>query len=124
MAKAFTAETTLEDITENPTAYGLPPFEVFCKNKEKWMGRKDAEIAAIDRGDPMLGCLQKYFFETASGRRYGPFPLELIETMAIEEGMILHHDFIKDPQLKPDSRGGFYTEVTFRPNPNAILRVR
>lgn len=119
----FDQDTKLEDIMENPTKYGLPTFEEFRANKEKWLGRKDDDIAAVDRGDPMLGCFQKYYIETAVGRRYGPFPLELIETMAIEEGMNLHHDFIKDPQLRPDGAGGFYNEVTFRPNPMAIKRV-
>lgn len=115
---------SFNDILDNPEAYGLPTFEDFQKNPAKWKRRPEDEINAIDRGDPMLGCFQKYYIQTRTGRRYGPYSLELIESIAVDEGLNIHHDFIKDPQLRPDGSGGFYNEVTFKPNPNAIVRAK
>jgi hypothetical protein len=121
--KMFTSETTIEDLMTNPNDYGMPTFDEFRKNKSKYMANPEEKIAAIDRGDPMLGCFQKYYVEYGL-KKYGPLPLETLERIAIAEGLSLHHDFIEDPQLKEDGRGGFYNEVTFRPNPMAIKRLK
>lgn len=91
----------------------MPTFEEFRKTKEKWMGRLDDEIAAIDRGDPLLGCRQRYYVEDAGGR-YRVESLEQAERIAVDMGLSLFHDFITDPQLRPDGASGFFNEVTFR----------
>jgi hypothetical protein len=116
-------DAQLEDILADPHKYGLPTFSEFCKNKAKWMPDPMAEINSVDRGDPMLGCFQKYFVEDKRGKRFGPLPLEMIEAISLDMGLSLEHDFIKDPQLRPNGAGGFFNEVTFRPNPMAIKRV-
>jgi len=122
--KQITRDTSFDDILEDPRAYGIPTFEEFRKNKSKYMRRSEEEVEAIDRGDPMLGCFQRYYIEDNRGRRYGPYSLELIQAVAIDEGLNLEHDYIKDPQLRPDGQGGFYNEVTFRPNPNALVKLK
>jgi len=103
------APESLEDIISNPTRFGMPTFEEFRKNKEKYLGRADDMIAAIDRGDPLLGCRQKYYVE-----HYRVESLEHAERIARDMGLSLFHDFVIDPQLRPDDSGGFYNEVTFR----------
>jgi hypothetical protein len=100
---------SIEELAENPTKFGMPTFSEFSKNKEKWMGRADDEIAAIDRGDPMLGCRQKYYVE-----QYRVESLEQAERIARDMGHDLFHDFVVHPQLRPDGGAGFYNEVTFR----------
>lgn len=103
------APESLEELIKHPTRYGMPTFAEFRRNKEKFMGRADDEIAAIDRGDPMLGCRQKYYVE-----HYPVESLEQAERIARDMGLSLFHDFIIDPQLRPDHGAGFYNEVTFR----------
>lgn len=100
---------SIEELTENPSKFGMPTFEEFSKNKEKWMGREDDEITAIDCGDPLLGCRQKYYLEN-----YRVESLEQAERIARDMGLNLFHDFIVHPQLRPDGGAGFYNEVTFR----------
>lgn len=116
------SEVSIEDIVENPTKFGMPTLEEFTKNKEKYMGRADDEITAVDRGDPQLGCLQRYYIE-GDGGRYRVDSLEQAERIARDMGRSLSHDFILDPQLRPDDRGGFYNEVTFRPKASVAKRA-
>lgn len=98
----------LEELMSNPGRWGVPTLDEFTRNREKYMGRPDDEIAAIDRGDRMLGCRQRYYVE-----QYRVTSLEQAERIAMDMGLSLFHDFIVDPQLRPDS-SGFYNEVTFR----------
>lgn len=104
---------SIEELTENPSKFGMPTFEEFRKNKERWMGRPDDELAAIDAGDKILGCRQKYFIE-GDGGRYSCDSLEHVQRIADDMGLNLYHDFVIDPQLRPDGAAGFYNEVTFR----------
>lgn len=104
------SNVTIDDIAENPTKFGMPTLDEFTRNKEKWMGRDDDEIAAIDRGDPVLGCRQRYYIEN-----YRVESLEQAERIARDMGLNLFHDFVVHPQLRPDHGAGFYNEVTFRP---------
>lgn len=101
---------TLEDLTENPSAYGIPTFDEYCKNKERWVGRYDDEIASIDRGDQNLKCKQRYYLE-----HYPVDSLEQAERIAGDMGLSLYNDFIHDPQVVPDSSvKGYHIRVTFR----------
>lgn len=100
---------SVEELMANPTAFGMPTFEEFRRNKEKYVGRPDDEIAAIDRGDQNLKCRQKYFIEG-----YPVSSLEKAERIALDMGKSLFHDFKTDPQVRTDDRGGFYIEVNFR----------
>ena len=100
---------SLEDLEQNPNKYGMPTLDEFSRNREKYMGREDDEIAAIDAGDPALGCRQKYYVE-----HYRVDSLEQAQRIALDMGLNLFHDFIVDPQLRTDSGGGFYNEVRFR----------
>lgn len=116
---------TIEELALNPEKYGMPTFEQFVKNKDRYVGRQDDEIAAIDRGDPVLGCTQKYLMETD----VGPVTLDSIEQadrIAREMGLSLFTDFIACPQIRDDKtlRRGFYNEVTFRTKESLKKRDR
>ncbi len=48
--KLITQQTTLEDLAENPSAYGLPTFADFQRNPSLYRQREDASMAILDRG--------------------------------------------------------------------------
>lgn len=102
---------SIEELAENPAKYGVPTLEEFVRNREKYQGRYDDEIIAIDKGDQNLGCKQKY---KVNG--YSAESLEHAERLARDMGYNLFQDFIVDPQVRADSSvRGYYTEVNFRP---------
>jgi hypothetical protein len=111
------SNVSIQDIAENPERYGMPTLSEFVRNKEKYMGRPDDELAAIDQGDPQLGCLQKYYVEG-----YRVDSLDQADRIARDMGYDLCKDFILDPQLRPDDRGGFYNEVNFRAKSSVTKR--
>lgn len=118
LRRAIDRETTLEDLMANPRAYGLPTPDEYRRNrtkfKEQFFGREDDEIAAIDRGDPLLGCRQKYFIAT-SLHTYQCKSLEDAQRIALDMGLNLFKDFSVDPQLRSDGTGGIVNHVTFQP---------
>jgi hypothetical protein len=112
-------DISLEDLAAHPEKYGIPSAaEVFrgtYSKRDQFCGREDDEIAAVDRGDPVLGCIQRYYI-TDGGQEYRVESLECAERIAMDMGLKLFHDFNIDPQLTPDDgcRKGFYNRVTFR----------
>lgn len=100
---------SIEDLMENPSKFGMPTFDEFVGNRDKYTDRPDAMIEAIDRGDPALGCRQRYYVE-----HYRVDSLEQAQRIASDMGGSLYEDYIIDPQLRPDGAGGFYNDVTFR----------
>lgn len=106
----------VNDVLARPHEFGFCTFEEYSRKhyskREQMIGRHDDEVAAIDRGDPMLGCLQRYYVEN-----YRADSLEQCERIAHEMGMNLHRDFLVKPQLRhdPSTRLGFYNEVRFVP---------
>jgi len=98
----------LEDLAETPNKYGMPTFEQYVQNREKYNGRYDEVITSVDNGDKLTGCRQKYYVDN-----YRVESLEQAERIASDMGLNLHHDFIIDPQFQDDD--GIYLKVTFRP---------
>lgn len=107
---AFTRETSIEEMMESPTKFGMPTLSEFMRDKERYVGRPDDEVVAIDRGDSILKCRQKYYVEG-----YAVDCLEQGQRIAQEMGLDFFRDFVVKPQLKPDphSRMGYYNEVSF-----------
>ena len=104
---------SVDELSERPEDFGFCDFETFRKNKEKWIGRDDDELAAIDKGDPLLGCKQVYYIEDDSNYRVDS--LEQAERLAREMGLNIFKDFAVKPQIKPVGHNGkFYNEVTFK----------
>jgi len=50
LIKRINMNTTIEDLQANPNAYGVPTFEQFCREREKWMGRYDDSMATLSQG--------------------------------------------------------------------------
>lgn len=48
--KTINAATTIEDLQNDPHAFGLPTLHEFTMNKEKWMGRPDEHMIALTDG--------------------------------------------------------------------------
>jgi hypothetical protein len=111
---------SIDDLIRNPEAFGFCTFDQFRANRQHWnerfQGRKDEEVTAIDRG-LALGCEQRYYIDCAGSGTVRLDSLEQGERIASDMGMDLHRDFLVRPQLRQDmtTRRGFYNEVTFVP---------
>lgn len=116
---------SVEEIQENPTQYGMPTFDEFIRNKEKYLGRHDEVLASIDAGDRNTGAIQKYYIETDCGT-IRLDSLEQAERIAIEMGLSIHNEshFKVDPQYQHgDIAGKHYINVTFRPKHLLLKRA-
>lgn len=104
---------TIDELAANPSKYGVPTLEEvtrkYYSKRDQMFGRDDDELIAIDNGDHVLGCLQRYFVE-----HYPVKSIEQAQRIANDMGFKFPQDFVVDPQLRPDHSGGFYNEVTFR----------
>ncbi len=114
---------SIEDLEQNPEAFGFCTFQQFVKNREKWTGRKDEEIAGVDRG-LQLGCTQRYFIECLGSGRVRLDSLEEGERIAKDQGLDFYSDYVVKPQLRHDPmlRQGYYNEVTFYPKVRRVAR--
>lgn len=75
------------DLLENPTYYGLPTFDEFKNNYEKYMGRDDELFEQADKGSHLLkGVVQKHRFEICGFRCK---TLEEVERIASSQGIPL-----------------------------------
>lgn len=99
----------IEELIENPSAYGMPTFDEFVRNKKKYMGGPEDMLEAVDRGDPILKARHKYFVEN-----YRVDSLEQAERIARDMGFDLYENFVLDPQITHDESGRLITEVRFR----------
>ncbi len=111
----FTKDTQLADLSENPNKYGLPTFEEFAKNPDKWRYGSNQIVNAIDRGTSLFSNVSHhtYKIKTKSGMIYDcGQSLEKAEYVARQEGYGL-----ADLKCRPEMREGFstkmYVEVLF-----------
>lgn len=58
-SKTPAPEVTPDDIMENPTKYGLPTFEDYCKDRERYLGYSDQLFRTIDAGPQNAERLRK-----------------------------------------------------------------
>lgn len=111
----FTQDTDLADVSKNPKKYGLPTFEEFAKNPDKYRLKKEYALDAIDKGTSLFRNVSHHVYKikTKSGMIYDcGESLEKAQYIAKQEGFDL-------TELKccPEFREGFstriYLEVTF-----------
>lgn len=109
MSKFIGSETTYEDVTENPAAYGLPTFQEFVKMRSKWIGSNEEVLESVDAGSKIFKKgLKKFRFEF-KGYRCDNLPQ--VEKIAIEHGLSLKElDFA--PEFLP--QGGGEAEILVR----------
>lgn len=87
-----------QKIFENPNYYGLPTFEEFSKNHEKYMGRDDDAFGQVDQGSKQLNKhVQRHVYEIEG---YRCKSLEEVERVAASQGIRVNELDYK-PQLMP-----------------------
>jgi hypothetical protein len=98
----------LSDVMDNPKKYGVPTFEEYARNRDKWIGKHDDQFAWIDKGTTILKkriSTQKY-----SIFGYRADSLEECERIANAEGCNISQLEIK-PELTQDSAGQLILNV-------------
>lgn len=90
------------EVFDNPTAFGLPTFEEFVRDQDKYIEREDARFAEVDRGSRNLDRhIQKHIYEIEG---YRCKTLEEVERVARSQGIPLKELDYK-PQVVPSSAG-------------------
>lgn len=85
--QAFAESTDVEEVFENPHKFGMPTFEEFAKNSEKYLGREDDAFAQIDQGSKNLDRhVQRHIYEIEG---YRCKSLEEVEKVARSQGISL-----------------------------------
>lgn len=98
MSKQIGSDTTLDELLENPTAYGLPTFDQFAKNQEKYLGRDDDRFAEAEAGSRNLEKhVQRHIYEIEG---YRCKTLEEVERIAQSQGIKLR-ELDYQPQVVP-----------------------
>lgn len=97
---------TVEDALANPHLYGIPSFDEYCRNREKFVGKDDDVLSSVDQGGVLLKNRTKKIKYQIAGHRCDT--LEEIERIAKNEGIA-----IKDLQyaafIQPEN--GFDCEI-------------
>lgn len=79
--------TSIEDLYEDPGAFGMPTFDEFRKNREKWLGRDDDTLACVSKGGEAAN--KKHSKHTYEIEGYRCKTLEEVERVAREQGIAL-----------------------------------
>lgn len=89
-------ELTIEDLERDPHKFGLPTFEEFSKNPEKWRKVPDELFALVDVGSTngLKNLVVAHEYEVSG---YKCKTLEEVERVALNEGMD-----IKMMDIKPE----------------------
>ena len=102
-------DNDLEMVLNNPSKYGLPTFDEFCKKPELLLGRDDEQLGSVDGGSKFVKEISKhvYFLEG-----YKCENLEEVERMAGNMGYAIRDlDWI--PELRHGSNGKYINEIRF-----------
>lgn len=92
----------IEEIMSDPTAYGLPTFEEFAKNSEKYLGRDDEKLGLADAGSRNLEKhVQRHIYEIEG---YRCKTLEEVERIAKSQGIPLR-ELDYQPMVQPTGGG-------------------
>lgn len=86
LLKSF-KKVTVKDVLEDPHSYGMPTFQEFAKNRERYMGREDDVLSSVDAGGILLKNRTKRIKYQVKGYRCDT--LEEVERVCRDEGMLL-----------------------------------
>lgn len=93
---------TFDEVMANPEAYGLPTFDQFARNSEKYVGRDDDRFAEADRGSTHLKAhVQRHIYEIEG---YRCKSLEEVERIATAQGINIR-ELDYRPQVIPLGAG-------------------
>lgn len=80
-------DATWEELSANPEKFGLPSFDRWAAEREKFMGRDDDILASADKGSTTLSrSVQRHIYEIEGYRCKN---LEEVERVAKEQGINL-----------------------------------
>lgn len=92
----------VDEVFENPEYYGLPTFDDFVKNQDKYLGREDEALEQVDRGSKNLEKhVQRHIYEIEG---YRCKSLEEVERVAKAQGISLS-ELDYRPQVMPVGAG-------------------
>lgn len=98
------------EIFDNPEDFGMPSFDEFCKNREKYMGREDDRLNEVERGSQtMRSNVARHVYELEG---YRCKSLEEVERVAREMGINLR-ELDYRPQVQQAGAGKFDLLVRF-----------
>lgn len=79
---------TMQELIDDPKRFGLPTFEEFCQNPDKYRPRWDSRLAAADAGSKNLShVVNRYVWEVEGVTCKSP---EQAERIAREKGIDLN----------------------------------
>lgn len=76
-----------DDVFDDPKKFGMPTFEEFKKNREKYLAPYDDVMRQVDRGSTHLSKITKKYFYEFEGCRCRS--LEEVERIARDHGVSL-----------------------------------
>ena len=98
------------EIFDNPEEFGMPSFEEFSRNREKYMGRDDDRLIEVDRGSQeMKRSVKRHIYEIEG---YRCRSLEEVERIAKEQGIPLR-ELDYRPEVTQAGAGKFDVIVRF-----------
>lgn len=98
------------EMFDNPEDFGLPTFEEFARNREKYMGREDDRLCEVERGSQtMRNRVSRHVYELEG---YRCRSLEEVERIAKEQGIPLK-ELDYRPQVVGAGAGKFDLIVRF-----------
>ena len=115
---------TMEDIIENPEAYGAPTLEQFMQRQNE---PQEQRYVTVDQGATAFKMLvekHRYFFRSSVGT-YRCASLEEVQRIAASEG-VRHQDLDFNPQVVPLGNGKCDIHVTYfrKPHPMGLILPR
>lgn len=108
LQKIAEAQDTSE-IFDDPTSFGMPTFDEFCRNRERYMGRDDDRLAEVDRGSRTMDRAKRYVYELEG---YRCRTLEEVERVALSQGIALR-ELDYRPEVQQAGAGQFDVVVRF-----------
>jgi len=97
------------DLFENPHDFGMPTFEEFAANREKYMGRDDDRLTEVDRGSRSLQRVKRHIYEIEG---YRCKSIEEVERVALNMGIKLQ-ELDYRPEVTQAGAGQFDVIVRF-----------
>lgn len=106
MSKSFAEKIAdvkdADEIFEDPHKFGLPTFDEFARNRDKYLGREDDRFSEADAGSKALNKhVQRHVYEIEG---YRCKTLEEVERVARNQGIPLK-ELDYQPQVVPTSAG-------------------
>lgn len=104
------AELTIDYILQNPGKFGLPSFDEYAKNPDKYNIRPDETLACVANGNTILQRdIKRHVYHICG---YQVESLEKVETIALDHGWDLAKMDIK-PHLEQAGAGKYEIHVNF-----------